>query len=131
MHNDIMATGSKEPPPMLASGSYAQWKSRFMQYVDTKTNRELLKKTIYEGPYVMTEITHPEFLKMVIDQGYQQGESINIQDVKTKLFWEFGKFFSRVGKSTESYYTRIYRMMNEMVGNKLKVDNMQVNVQFR
>nr|GEV70166.1 hypothetical protein [Tanacetum cinerariifolium] len=55
----------------------------------------------------------------------QQGESINIQDVKTKLLWKFGKFTSRKGESIESYYTRFYRMMNEMVRNKLKVDNMQ------
>ncbi|GJV40564.1 hypothetical protein Tco_1419004 [Tanacetum coccineum] len=60
----------------------------------------------------------------------QQRESINIQDVKTKLFWEFGKFTSKDEESIESYYTRFYRMMNEMVKNKLKVNNMQVNVQF-
>ncbi|GJU25307.1 hypothetical protein Tco_1163928 [Tanacetum coccineum] len=58
------------------------------------------------------------------------GESINKQDVKTKLFWEFGKFTLRDGESIESYYTRFYRMMNEMVRNKLKVDTMQVNDQF-
>ncbi|GJU33594.1 hypothetical protein Tco_1181948 [Tanacetum coccineum] len=63
MHNDIMVAGSKKRPPMLASGSYAQWKSRFMRYVNTKPNRELLKKTIYEGPYIMTEITHPKTLE--------------------------------------------------------------------
>ncbi|GJX21964.1 hypothetical protein Tco_0226409 [Tanacetum coccineum] len=57
-----------------------------------------------------------------------QGESINIQDVKTKLFWEFGKFTSRVGESIKSYYTRVYRMMNEMARNKLKANT--VNVQF-
>ncbi|GJX03358.1 hypothetical protein Tco_0189274 [Tanacetum coccineum] len=60
MHNEIMAAGSKERPPTLTPGSYAHWKLRFMRYVDTKPNRELLKKTIYEGPYIMTEITHPE-----------------------------------------------------------------------
>ncbi|GJX68800.1 hypothetical protein Tco_0304527 [Tanacetum coccineum] len=41
-------------------------------------------------------------------------ESINIQDVKTKLFWEFGKFTSRDRESIKSYYTRFYRMMNEV-----------------
>ncbi|GJU33874.1 hypothetical protein Tco_1182228 [Tanacetum coccineum] len=51
-----------------------------------------------------------------------QGESINKQDVMTKLFWEFGKFVSRDGESLESYYTRLYKMMNEIVRNKLKVD---------
>ncbi|GJT53498.1 hypothetical protein Tco_0988552 [Tanacetum coccineum] len=45
----------------------------------------------------------------------QQGESLNIQDVKTNLFWEFGKFTSRDGESMESYYTRFYKMMNEMI----------------
>ncbi|GKA31113.1 retrovirus-related pol polyprotein from transposon TNT 1-94 [Tanacetum coccineum] len=29
----------------------------------------------------------------------QQGESLNVQDVKTNLFWEFGKFTSRDGES--------------------------------
>ncbi|GKE03467.1 hypothetical protein Tco_1395485 [Tanacetum coccineum] len=145
MHNDITAAGFKERPPMLAPGSYAQWKSRFMRYIDTKPNKELLKKTIHECPYIMTKITHQETPKdgdkprvpgftqketyantglenrKVIDTeveavhmilngivlGYiystmdacpntkemwiaierlQQGETINIQDVKTKLF---------------------------------------------
>nr|GEU29563.1 hypothetical protein [Tanacetum cinerariifolium] len=45
-----------------------------------------------------------------------QGESLNKQDVKTNLFWEFGKFFSRYGESIESYYSRFYKMMNEMIG---------------
>ncbi|GJT43132.1 hypothetical protein Tco_0169295 [Tanacetum coccineum] len=35
----------------------------------------------------------------------QQGESLNVQDVKTNLFWEFGKFTSRDGESMESYYS--------------------------
>ncbi|GKA55273.1 hypothetical protein Tco_0754222, partial [Tanacetum coccineum] len=35
----------------------------------------------------------------------QQGESLNIQDVKTNLFWEFEKFTSHDGESMESYYS--------------------------
>nr|GEU32291.1 hypothetical protein [Tanacetum cinerariifolium] len=49
----------------------------------------------------------------------QQGESLNIQDVKTNLFWEFGKFTSHDGESMESYYTRFYKLMNEMIRNNL------------
>nr|GEY08751.1 serine/arginine-rich splicing factor RS31-like isoform X2 [Tanacetum cinerariifolium] len=33
----------------------------------------------------------------------KQGESINVQDLKTILYWEFGKFTSRDGESLESY----------------------------
>ncbi|GJZ50371.1 hypothetical protein Tco_0604561 [Tanacetum coccineum] len=51
MHNNIMTAGSKERPPMLAPGRYAQWRSRFMRYIDTKPNGEALKKCITEGPY--------------------------------------------------------------------------------
>ncbi|GJU09170.1 hypothetical protein Tco_1125600 [Tanacetum coccineum] len=46
----------------------------------------------------------------------KQGESINVQDLETNLYWEFGKFTSRDGESLESYYSRFY--------------NHQVNVQF-
>nr|GEZ05332.1 hypothetical protein [Tanacetum cinerariifolium] len=60
----------------------------------------------------------------------QQGESLNIQDVKTNLFWEFEKFTSHDGESMESYYTRFYKLMNEMIRNNLTVTTMQVNVQF-
>nr|GEV47173.1 hypothetical protein [Tanacetum cinerariifolium] len=58
----------------------------------------------------------------------QQGESLNIQDVKTNFFWEFGKFTSHDGETMESYYTRFYKLMNEMIKNNLIVTTMQVNV---
>ncbi|GJU05814.1 hypothetical protein Tco_1122244 [Tanacetum coccineum] len=55
----------------------------------------------------------------------QQGESLNVQDVKTNLFWEFGKFTSRDGESMESYYSRFYKLMNELTRNNLQVTTMQ------
>nr|GEZ67269.1 hypothetical protein [Tanacetum cinerariifolium] len=60
----------------------------------------------------------------------QQGESLNIQDVKRNLFWKFGKFTSHDGETMESYYTRFYKMMNEIIRNNLIVATMQVNVLF-
>ncbi|GKB58520.1 hypothetical protein Tco_0914706 [Tanacetum coccineum] len=147
MHNNIMAVGSSDRPPMLAPGRYAQWQSRFMRYVDTKPNGEALKKCILDGPYKFSSIiirgqpatdespevperttletfsnlspknkAHYEAEKEVIhliltgigDDIYstvdacktahdmcvaierlQQGKSLNKQDVKTSLFWEF------------------------------------------
>ncbi|GKB31125.1 hypothetical protein Tco_0870526, partial [Tanacetum coccineum] len=58
----------------------------------------------------------------------QQGKSLNIQDVKTNLFWEFGKFISHDGESMESFYIKFYKMMNEMIRNNLTVATMQVNL---
>nr|GEU34179.1 hypothetical protein [Tanacetum cinerariifolium] len=60
----------------------------------------------------------------------KQGKSINVQDLETNLYWEFGKFTSRDGESLESYYLRFYKMMNELVRNQCDVTNHQVNVQF-
>ncbi|GJT35648.1 hypothetical protein Tco_0926067 [Tanacetum coccineum] len=59
----------------------------------------------------------------------QQGEYLNIQDVKTNLFWVFRKFTSHDGESMESYYSIFYKMMNEMIRNNLTVATMQVNYQ--
>nr|GEW00168.1 hypothetical protein [Tanacetum cinerariifolium] len=58
------------------------------------------------------------------------GESINVQDLETNLYWEFGKFTSRDGESLKSYYLRFYKMMNELVRNQCDVTNHQVYVQF-
>ncbi|GJT10297.1 hypothetical protein Tco_0857339, partial [Tanacetum coccineum] len=60
----------------------------------------------------------------------QQGKLLNILDVKTNLFWEFGQFTSHDGETIESYYSRFYKMVNEMIRNNLTVATMQVNVQF-
>ncbi|GJU81299.1 retrovirus-related pol polyprotein from transposon TNT 1-94, partial [Tanacetum coccineum] len=188
MHNNIMAAGSKDRPPMLGPGRYSQWRSRFLRYIDTKNNGEGLKKCILDGPYVPTSVQiqavaaaegrpavqqhtaietvlnmTPEnkehflsekeaiflLLTGIGDEIYstvdachtanemwiaierlQQGESLNVQDVKTNLFWEFGKFTSRDGESMESYYSRFYKLMNELTRNNLEVTIMQVNVQF-
>ncbi|GJR94710.1 uncharacterized mitochondrial protein-like protein [Tanacetum coccineum] len=55
----------------------------------------------------------------------KQGESINVQDLETNLYWEFGKFTSRDGESLESYYSRFYKMMNELVRNAMSVTNLK------
>ncbi|GJX55316.1 retrovirus-related pol polyprotein from transposon TNT 1-94 [Tanacetum coccineum] len=103
MHNNIMAAGSKDRPPMLGIGNEIS-----SMLIACNTANEM-----------WTAI-----------ERLQQGESLNIQDVKTNLFWEFGKFTSRDGESMESYYSRFYKLMNELTRNNLQVTTMQVNVQF-
>ncbi|GJS99333.1 hypothetical protein Tco_0820503 [Tanacetum coccineum] len=55
-----MAAGSRERPPMLATGRYAYWQSYFMRYIDTRPNCKELKQCIYDGSYVMNDILVPE-----------------------------------------------------------------------
>nr|GEZ73329.1 hypothetical protein [Tanacetum cinerariifolium] len=92
-----MAAGSRDRPPMLATGRYAQWRSQFLRYIHTRPNGDALRKCILKAQEMWEAITR-----------LQQGESLNIQDVKTNLFWEFGKSTSHDGETIESYYTRSY-----------------------
>ncbi|GKD01891.1 hypothetical protein Tco_1172165, partial [Tanacetum coccineum] len=124
-----------------------QWRSWFLRYIDTRPNGDALRKCILKGPYTLTTVVVPavpatENSLAVPEQTttaqemweaierLQQGESLNIQDVKTNLFWEFGQFTSHDGETIESYDIRFYKMMNEMIRNNLTVASMQVNVQF-
>ncbi|GKA40042.1 hypothetical protein Tco_0732635 [Tanacetum coccineum] len=59
MHNNIMAAGSRDHPPMLATGQYAQWRSRLLRYIDTRPNSDALRKCIFEGPYIPTTVIVP------------------------------------------------------------------------
>ncbi|GJW30981.1 hypothetical protein Tco_0047856 [Tanacetum coccineum] len=152
MHNNIMAAGSKDRPPMLGPGRYSQW--RLLQAVDaTEGNPAIQQHTTIETVLNMTPENKEHFLseKEVIfllltgigDEIYstvdacntandmwiaierpQQGESLNVQDVKTNLLWEFGKFTSRDGESMESYYSRFYKLINELTRNNLQVTTM-------
>ncbi|GKB70031.1 hypothetical protein Tco_0931443, partial [Tanacetum coccineum] len=57
--NNEMDAGSRDRPPMLATGRYAQWRSRFLRYIDTRPNCDALKKCILEGPYTPTTVVIP------------------------------------------------------------------------
>nr|GEV63995.1 copia protein [Tanacetum cinerariifolium] len=156
MHNNIMAAGSRDHPSMLVTGRYAQWRSHVLA---TNNSLAVLERTIVETILNMSPENKAYFesekeaihliLTGIGDEIYstvdtckktheiweaikrlQQGESLNIQDVKTNLFWEFRKFTSHDRETMESYYTRFYKLMNEMIRNNLTVAMMQVNVQF-
>ncbi|GJV02231.1 hypothetical protein Tco_1335800 [Tanacetum coccineum] len=154
IHVTILHAGFKDRPPMLATGRYAQWQSRFLRYIDTRPNGDALRKCILQGPYTPTTVTilavlatydtpavpdrtavetlltmspenkahyesENEAIHLLLtgfgDEIYstvdacktahemwiaierlQQGESLNIQEVKTNLFWEFGNSLLRM-----------------------------------
>ncbi|GJX20570.1 hypothetical protein Tco_0223247 [Tanacetum coccineum] len=135
---------------MLAPGNNVKWKSKINRYIDTKPNNEFIQYCLQNPPYKFkwTEKIVPDVegidndIYSIFDacpnacemwiaiERLKQGKSINVQDLKTNLYWEFKKLTSRDGESLESYYSRFYKMMNELVRNKCNVTNHQVNVQF-
>nr|GEY97030.1 Gag-Pol polyprotein [Tanacetum cinerariifolium] len=151
LHNAIMEAGSKDRPPMLAPG----WKDKrvpdsdgnlttttervFETYKNvTQDIRDQLNAEAEAVQIILTGIDNDIY--STVDaclnacqmwkaiERLKQGESINVQDLETNLYWEFGKFTSQDGESLESYYSRFYKMMNELIRNQCKVTNHQVNV---
>ncbi|GJW86601.1 hypothetical protein Tco_0161941 [Tanacetum coccineum] len=59
IHNNIMAAGLRDHPPMLATGRYPQWQSCFLRYIDTRPNGDALRKFILKCPYQPTTVTIP------------------------------------------------------------------------
>nr|GEW39057.1 hypothetical protein [Tanacetum cinerariifolium] len=145
-----MEAGGKDRPPMLAAdktvpvteGSSETTTKRYMEnYKNVSQDiRDQLNAEAKSVQIILTGIDNDiystvdacpnacEMWKAI--ERLKQGESINVQDLETNLYWEFRKFTSRDGESLLSYYSRFYRMMNELVRNQCNVTNHQVNVQF-
>ncbi|GJV86799.1 hypothetical protein Tco_1530737 [Tanacetum coccineum] len=54
--------GSRDRPQWLATDYYAQWRSWFLRYIDTRPNGDALRKCILTGPYTPTMVTTPAVL---------------------------------------------------------------------
>ncbi|GKA35295.1 integrase, catalytic region, zinc finger, CCHC-type containing protein [Tanacetum coccineum] len=75
-------------------------------YQSKKEAIHLLLTGIGDEIYSTVDACKTAYDMWITVEKLQQGESFNIQDVKTNLFWEFGKFTSRDGESMKSYYSR-------------------------
>ncbi|GKD13238.1 hypothetical protein Tco_1197645, partial [Tanacetum coccineum] len=91
MHNNIMAAGSKDRPPMLGPGRYSQWHSRFLRYLDTKSNGEYLRKCIFKGPYMPTNvlIAAVEAAENILPvAAHEEAETIHNMTTENKLYFQ-------------------------------------------
>nr|GEU38758.1 hypothetical protein [Tanacetum cinerariifolium] len=57
----------------------------------------------------------------------KQGESINVQDLETNLYWEFGKFTSQDGESLESYYSRANQDNSPRINKSAGYENQRIS----
>ncbi|GKD63286.1 hypothetical protein Tco_1305394 [Tanacetum coccineum] len=134
LHNAIMEAGGKDHPPMLAPGNYNppykfKWTEKTVLVAKAEVVQIIL--TGIDNDIYSTVDACPNACEMwKAIKRLKQGKSINVQDLETNLYWGFRKFTSCDGESLELYYSRFYKMMNELVKNKCDVINHQVNVQF-
>nr|GFA19656.1 hypothetical protein [Tanacetum cinerariifolium] len=118
LHNAIMEAGGKDRPPMLAPGSFETTTETYMEnYKNVSQDiRDQLNAEAEAVQIILTGIDNNiystvdtclnacEMWKAI--ERLKQGKSINVQDLETNLYSEFGKFTSRDGESLESYYLR-------------------------
>ncbi|GJV11230.1 hypothetical protein Tco_1352771 [Tanacetum coccineum] len=141
MHNNIMAAGSRDRPPMLATGRYAQWRSRFLRYIDTRPNGDALRKCILTGPYTPTMVTIPA-VPATEDSpeipAQTSVETIMNMTPENKAHFQSEKeaiHLILTGIGDEIYSTvdacqTAQEMWEAIERNNLTVATMQVNVQF-
>ncbi|GJS25427.1 retrovirus-related pol polyprotein from transposon TNT 1-94 [Tanacetum coccineum] len=96
LHNAIMEAGGKDRPPMLAPDQLNA-EVEAVQIILTGIDNDIYS-TIDACPNACEMWKAIERLK--------QGESINVQDLETNLYWEFEKFTSWDGESLKSYCLR-------------------------
>nr|GEX91267.1 hypothetical protein [Tanacetum cinerariifolium] len=126
LHNAIMEADSKDRPPMLAPD---------VQVPVSKGSLETRAERLYE--------TYKNVLQDIRDQLNAEAEAVQIiltgidNDIYSTVnacanACEMWKAIQRLkqGESLESYYSRFYKMMNELIRNQCNVTNHQVNIQF-
>nr|GEW34844.1 hypothetical protein [Tanacetum cinerariifolium] len=107
LRNPIMEACGKDRPPMLAPEGYMENYKNVLQDIRDQLNAEVEAVQIILI-WIDNNIT-PLFILVqlhVTIERLKQCESINVQDLETNLYWEFGKFTSQDGESLESYYSR-------------------------
>ncbi|GKE50441.1 hypothetical protein Tco_1481699, partial [Tanacetum coccineum] len=108
LHNAIMEAGAKDHPPIIHLINLNGLRRLFQLQ---KVVQTLLPK---DNDIYSTVDACPNAYEMwkAIER-LKQGESINVQDLETNLYWEFRKFTSRDGESLESYYSRFVALIKQ------------------
>ncbi|GJZ31268.1 hypothetical protein Tco_0576315 [Tanacetum coccineum] len=145
LHNAIIEAGDKDRPPITIPVAKGSLETTTEGYIENYKNvsqdiKNQLDAEVEAVQIILTGIDNDIYstvdaclnaCKMWKEiERLKQGESINVQDLETNLYWEFGKFTFRDGETLESYYLRFYKMVNVLVRNQCDVTNHQVNVQF-
>ncbi|GKB00734.1 hypothetical protein Tco_0828727, partial [Tanacetum coccineum] len=111
--------GTDDAPPTRESGvkeTYATVSKEIRKKIDAEAEAVHIILTRTDNDIYSTVDACPNAKEMWKEiEHLKQGENINKHDVETNLYWKFGKFTSKDGESLESYYSRFYKMMNELV----------------
>ncbi|GKD75535.1 hypothetical protein Tco_1333817 [Tanacetum coccineum] len=125
MHNNIIEAGLRVCLPMLVTGRYARWQSRFMRYVDTKPKDDSLAVPERSVPEAFSNIS----LK---NKAHYDAEAGAIHLILTRIGDDIYLTVDAY-KITHDMWISIERLQQGESLNKqnqLEVDAMKVNVRF-
>ncbi|GJZ90003.1 hypothetical protein Tco_0661930 [Tanacetum coccineum] len=114
LHNAIMEAGGKDRPPMLAPiPPYKfKWTEKTAAIAEAEAVQIILTGIDNDINITIDACLNACEMWKVIER-LKQGESINVQDCETNLYWEFGKFTSRDGELLKSYYSRFVTLVKQ------------------
>nr|GEX38046.1 heat stress transcription factor A-4c-like [Tanacetum cinerariifolium] len=99
---DVITVGSTMRIPLLYRGKYLQWRERFMNYLEEKTDGEVMINSI------------------------QNGE----QDRKAAIVYEYETFKAIEGEQLLDTYLRYLQVINDLKKCGYKKDNCELNYKF-
>nr|GEY69539.1 hypothetical protein [Tanacetum cinerariifolium] len=125
MQNNIMATGLRDHPSMLATGRYPQWRSRFLRYIDTRPNGDALRKCILNGPYIPTTV--------VVQAVAKTNDSLAVHEHITMKYTRLlmlAKKLRKCGKLSKGYNKPEWSRFMMIVKQQYKLDEVSYHKLF-
>nr|GEV34091.1 uncharacterized mitochondrial protein AtMg00810-like [Tanacetum cinerariifolium] len=111
---------------MLNKENYVPWSSCLILYAKIRPIEKLIYNSIINGPYVRRMILEPaDIARTQMMKGFDISQEKN-----AKLFNEWKSFTSTDRESTESYYHRFSKLMNDFKRNKHFLEKIASNLKF-
>ncbi|GJV62599.1 hypothetical protein Tco_1473427 [Tanacetum coccineum] len=134
LHNAIMEASGEDRPPMLAPGITVPDDTPATPGNDG-TRQQPREEVMETYATVLEDIkkwitTEAEAVQIILTGIDNDIYSIVDACPNAMEMWKAIERLKQVGESLDSYYSRFYMMMNELVRNQYEVTNHQVNVQF-
>nr|GFA35285.1 hypothetical protein [Tanacetum cinerariifolium] len=147
MSRDVITVGSTMRISLLYQGEYSQWRKRFMNYLEEKTDGEAMINSIQNGNQPLPVIAQvsltgntqnaPPTLKDPNNEtakdlwdalerqmrGFKYGE----QDRKATILYEYETFKANKGEQLLDTYLRYLQVINDLKKCVYKKDNYELN----
>nr|GEY20069.1 hypothetical protein [Tanacetum cinerariifolium]GEY20676.1 hypothetical protein [Tanacetum cinerariifolium] len=122
MSRDVITVGSTLRIPLLYRGEYSQWRERFMNYLEEKTDGEAMIKSIRDATKLLK--TYGMLERQICGSEYSE------QDRKAAILYEYETFKAIEGEQLLDTYLCYLQVINDLKKCGYKKDNSKLNYKF-